>query len=249
MGAVTRIAVCQTAGRPRAALTSGLLRPQLVHSRPGWCRIALVATTALLLGGDRVELDIQVGPGARLELFDVAGTVALNGQGLAASWEVRVRLAAGALLHLASQPLVVADGACVTRRLLLDLAAGAGALLRDTVVLGRHGQWGGWLRNSTSIHVGGDLVLLEDQVLDPSWRALPGLLGDLRVLDSITALGPPLQLSAPAGISQFRLINGAGELRRYLGRELADSPLHEDWYRLRSHEPTAGAGDYTSAER
>lgn len=215
----------------------------MVHSRPGWRRIALVATTALLLGGDQVELDVEVGPGARLELFDVAGTVALDGQGSPARWDVRVRLAAGALLHLHSQPFVVADGAHVTRSLHLDLAAGAQALLRDTLVLGRHGQQGGWVRNTTSIRVGGDLVLLEDQVLDPGWRALPGLLGDVRVLDSITWLGPsPADPSLAPGVSQFRLCGGAGGVLRYLGREVADSPLHDQWDLLRSLTPDAGPG-------
>ena len=46
----TRIVVAQCAGRHRLALSNGVLRAQQVHSRPGWCRVGLVATTALLLG-------------------------------------------------------------------------------------------------------------------------------------------------------------------------------------------------------
>ena len=34
-----------------------------LHGPPEMCRVALVATTALLLGGDQVELDVRVGPG------------------------------------------------------------------------------------------------------------------------------------------------------------------------------------------
>jgi len=228
------VAVSRLDGRHRAVLTTGLLRPQLVHSRRDRCRIGLLATTALLLGGDTVELDVTVGPGARLELFDVAGTVAFNGRGSAADWHVRVRLAPDARLLLSGLPFVVADGAHVTRSLELDASASASALLRDTVVLGRCGERGGWLTNNASVSMAGRLVLREDQELDPSWRQLPGLLGGARVLDTITALGAsswPTSHEA-RDVSVFRLPDGAGVLCRYLGQELATSPLHEEWARL-----------------
>ena len=48
----------------------------LTAAGSGWS-----ATTALLLGGDAVELVVEVGPGAVLDLFDVAGTVAYHGRG------------------------------------------------------------------------------------------------------------------------------------------------------------------------
>lgn len=234
---LTRIAVNQRQGQHRAAMTSGLLRPQQVHSRPGWCRVGLVATTALLLGGDTVELEVEVGPSARLDLFDVAGTVALDGRGLAAAWHVRIRLGCGARLRLSGQPLVVATGARVTRSLQLDVADGARALLRDTVVLGRYGEQGGWLQSTTAIRVAEELVLLEDQELDPSWRELPGHLGDHRLLDTITAVGLPLPAPGPGddpAVAHFRLPGDRGVVRRHLGRELAVSPIHDEWERLSS---------------
>jgi urease accessory protein len=191
--------------------TTGLLRPQQVHSRPGWCRVGLVATTALLLDGDTVELDVEVGPGARLDLFAMAGTVALNGRGLPAAWHVRIRLGCEGRLRYGGQPIVVATGARVSRSLQLDVADGGQALLRDTVVLGRYGEQGGWLRSTTVVRVAGELVLLEDQVLDPSWRELPGLLGDRRVLDTISALGHPLHgVGSEPAVSHFRLPGSPG---------------------------------------
>ncbi len=69
----------------RVRLVPGLLRAQPVAAPAGWTRIGLIATTALLLGGDEVELDIRLGPRTKLHLFDVGGTVAYNGRGAAAS--------------------------------------------------------------------------------------------------------------------------------------------------------------------
>lgn len=229
----TQIAVQLVSGRHRASLRSGLLRPQLVHSRPDRCRIALVATTALLLGGDSAELCVEVGPGATVELFDVAGTVAFDGRGRPAFWRVKVTLAEGASLRLSGEPFVVADGAAVTRSFELDLAGTATALMRETVVLGRSGERGGYLRNQTSIRVDGGLVCVEDQDFDPETRTLPGLLADLRVLDTITCLGRGTPGAQPGlGTTRFLLFGDAGTVTRYLGQDVASSPLHREWVRL-----------------
>ncbi len=172
-----------------------------------------------------VELEIRVGAGARLDLFDVAGTVAYHGRGASSAWHVQAEVGAGATLTYAGEPFVVGDGADVTRSLDLALAPDAAASVRDTVVLGRTGQRGGILRSLTSARVGDRPVLLEDQQLDPDgWRTAPGLLGAHRVLDTVMWLGParPTVTSAPT----YALVGGAGTLTRWLGAGLADSPLH-----------------------
>ena len=228
---------------------NGLLRAQVVHSTGDWCRIGLLATTALLLGGDEVELRIRVGPGTRLDLFDVAGTVAFDGRGAAARWTTSVTVEPGGTFRWSGQPLVVADGADVTRTLELDVDTTARALLRDTIVLGRTGESGGRLRSRTTIRRTGQLVALEGQDLDPEVRRLPGVLGDLRVLDTITAL-PAASTSEPGTrsavdvpseglLSRFDLFGGAGTLTRYLGPQLAPSPLHEQWQGLQDDEQPA----------
>ena len=223
--APTSVAVDRVDGRHVARLRHGLLRPQVVASGPDRCRIGLLATTALLLGGDVVELDVRVGPDARLDLFDVAGTVAYHGRGQASGWHVRVVLAEGATLTYAGEPFVVGDGADVTRTLRVDLVAGASALVRDTVVLGRTGQRGGRLRSLATVRRDGRPILLEDQRLDPDrLRDAPGLLGPNRVLDTVVWLGtaPPGSTAA----TTYALVDGAGTLARWLGTSLADSPLH-----------------------
>jgi len=65
---VTRIGVHAEQGRARLTLTEGPVSPRVLRVADNGARIGLVATQALLLGGDHVRLDVEVGPGAWLEL-------------------------------------------------------------------------------------------------------------------------------------------------------------------------------------
>jgi urease accessory protein len=220
----TRIVVERSGDRHRVTLRPSLLRGQLTRNTPSGCRVGLLATTALLLGGDEVAVEVVVGPGASLELFDVAGTVAYHGRGRPAFWRVAIEVAAGGSVVWAGQPFVVSDGAEVTRVLEADLATTARLALRETLVLGRTGERGGCLLNRTALRVDGAPILLEDQLLDPAGiRDLPGMLGGHRVVDSVITIGevPP----GPPAATRFTLAGGHGAVTRYLGRELADSPL------------------------
>lgn len=215
-------------GRHRARLVTSLLRPQLLVADGERCRVALLATSALLLGGDTVELEVRVGAGATLDLLDVAGTVAYAGRGAPAGWHVRFSLGPGARLRYAGEPFVVADGADVSRTLQLDLDEDAEALVRDTVVLGRSGEAGGRLRSRTAVHRAGRPVLLEEQDLDAGRdRTAPGLLGAHRVLDTVLQVGGGAPLVADA--TTYALVDGAGSVLRWLGSSLARSPLHRAW--------------------
>lgn len=212
--------------RDRVRLRPGLLRGQQIPTRPGWTRIGLLATAALLLAGDEVEVHIVVGPGARLEVFDVAGTVAYDGRGASACWRTRVEVAADAALRWAGEPFVVAGGADVRRSLDVDADPTATVGIRDTLVLGRTGETTGRLRNRTSLRRGGVPVLLEEQLIEPRSATLPGLLGANRIIDTLTLLGAGYDPTPPDPAVRYLLAAGAGSVTRYLGAELADSPLH-----------------------
>ncbi len=169
--------------------TAGLLRAQRLHGSTDRARVALVGQTALLLGGDQVGVEVEVGPGAVLELTDIAATVAYHGRGRSAHWQTTVRLGLGARLSYAGAPLVVSDGADVTRSLTVDLAEGASAWLRETVVLGRAGEVGGRLDMSALLRRSGEEFCRERLILDPRTRGRPGMLVGVRVLDSVLVLG------------------------------------------------------------
>lgn len=229
----SRIAVRLVDGRHRTTLTAGLIRAQLVHGPPDRCRIGLLATTALLLGGDEVDLEVELGAGCTVELFDVAGTVAYDGRGAASAWRVRVHVGEAAALRWSGEPFVVSDGASVTRSLEVDLAPRATALVRETVVLGRSGETGGLLHTTVTVRRAGEEVLVEDQLLDPdTHRMMPGMLGGNRVIDTITALGLPGPDDVGTAV-RYSLLERGSTVTRYLGDELAESPLHDAWARLR----------------
>ncbi|WP_418606077.1 urease accessory protein UreD [Georgenia sp. SUBG003] len=136
---MTALAVERAAGRARCTVVPGALSPRVLGGDGAGARVGLVATRALLLGGDHVSIDVRVGAGAWLEIVETAGTVAFDAGGTPSSWSVTVTLEAGARLEWEALPFVVADGADVTRSTRVMLDDGARALLRETVVLGRTG--------------------------------------------------------------------------------------------------------------
>ncbi|WP_432488061.1 urease accessory protein UreD [Kineococcus sp. SYSU DK018] len=211
----------------RLDLATGALAPRLLSRSRGGARVALVGARALLLAGDDVTLDVVVGAGCALELVEVAGTVAFDQRGgPAASWCVRVRLGEGARLTWHGEPFVVADGATAERRTDVDLARGAVALLRETLVLGRTGERGGALLARTRAHLDGRPLLVEDLDLrDAALRASPAVLGTARCLDTVTLLG-----ARPAGEEPDALhLQGPGALARSLTADAHASGLGTTW--------------------
>ncbi len=110
--------------------------------------VYLVGGAAGPLGGDVLSLSITVGPGAFLRLRSAAASIALPGlDGLESVLRVTVTVAAGGRLEYLPEPVVVADGARHATLVSVSLAAGASLLLRDELLLGRHGEAGGSARS------------------------------------------------------------------------------------------------------
>ena len=148
---LTRIGVHKAPGRARLHLAAGPISPRVISCTATGARVALVATTALLLGGDHIEIGIDVGPGAWLDIVEIAGTVAYDAGGIASSWTVRARVADGGALIWAAEPFVVAGGANTLRSTVIDLVERAVAYVRETVVLGRTGEAGGAVRSRLTV--------------------------------------------------------------------------------------------------
>jgi urease accessory protein len=181
-------------------------------------RAAFVPTQAGPLAGDHDAARIVVGPGATLVVEPVAATLALPGRALTTS-QLDVTVAAGGRLVLDEGPLIVAAGATVQRRCTIELAAGAVAALRETLVLGRDGEPPGALDSSLRVTLDGR-PLLHDGLRfgaasegDDAYVArAPGE----RVVCTISLFGrrPP----ARRGVL---MLEGPGGLARATGRSLA----------------------------
>jgi urease accessory protein len=112
----------------------------------------LVSGAAGPLGGDTMELRIEVRAGATLRLRTVAAAVALPGRyGEASRLTVTATVGPGARLEYLPEPTVAADGARHRTEVTVRLAADATLLLRDEVLLGRHGERGGACRTRLAV--------------------------------------------------------------------------------------------------
>ncbi|TNM39746.1 urease accessory protein UreD [Nocardioides albidus] len=209
--------------------TASSLRPVLVHHDATSARVSLVPEGALLLAGDRVEVDLAVDAGLRLDLVEPGGTVAFDMRGGRAIWDVRITLGRGAVLTWAGEPFVVAAGAAVTRSTRIRLRDGAVLALRESLVLGRHGEEPGRVHQSTEIVTGAGPVLVEDLTFDA--LTAPALLGGHRVMTSVLLVGAP----APAGAEADRYdLEAGGTLWRRLGVQAHEADLTGAWGAVRS---------------
>jgi urease accessory protein len=189
-------------------------------------RAAFVPTQAGPLAGDEDRVRIVVGAGATLAVEPVAATLALPGaERIVLTLDVTVE--AGGRLVLDEAPLIVAAGADVVRRCSVELAEGAVAALRDTVVLGRDGEPPGTLDSELRATLAGR-VLLHDGLrfcaASPATDAHVALAPGQRVLATACLLGlrPPEPALALAG---------PGALTRAAGASLAavDAAMADTW--------------------
>lgn len=244
---MTLISVEPDSGRPRLALVGGAVAPRLVRADATGAKVALVATTALLLGGDHVEIDVRVGPGAWLEIVETAGTVAYDAQGELSTWTVRATVADGGLLLWHGEPFVVSTGANTVRSSTFEVGEMSTVCLRETTVLGRSGEQGGAVRTLSRAGRAGTPLLAEDLDLSGgSQRRQPGILGAATVVDTVTWLGSraPVLPAVDAG-SRFDLADDAGGIARTLRREVAGSPAAK-WWEAWSGAARAAHGQHAS---
>ena len=147
--------------------------------------VYLVGGAAGPLGGDVLELRIEVREGAALRLRTAAAAVALPGRdGRESLLSVTITVAAGARLEYLPEPTIAAGGARHRTDIRVDLAAGAALVLRDEVILGRHGERGGACRTRLRADLAGrpllrhelDVSGTDEVSLGPGWMG-PDLAG------------------------------------------------------------------------
>jgi urease accessory protein len=160
-----------------------------VHGRPGWTHVVLVQTSAGPLGSDRIEVDVEIEAGAALELTATAATLAYPASERA-SISITCRVGAEARVAWLAQPLILAAGCNLVSNVDVDLADGAAAVVRETVVLGRHGERAGRYRGTVRCDQSGR-PLLRDEVRIDGTNPTTALvaLGDARAISTLAILG------------------------------------------------------------
>jgi urease accessory protein len=115
----------------------GSLRVRFPNAAGGDCEAVLVNTAGGIAGGDRFDLDVAVGAGARLQLTTAAAEKVYRSLGPDARVAVRLAVAAGGALAWLPQETILFDRARLERSIDVDLADDATLLLCETVVFGR----------------------------------------------------------------------------------------------------------------
>ena len=123
--------------RRRALHESGSLRVRFPSPEGEGLSGVFVNTAGGVAGGDRFDIAVSVGEGARLTLTTAAAEKVDRAAGEAAELNIHLKAAAGAHLAWLPQETILFDQARVSRRIDIDLAEDASLLLCEIVVFGR----------------------------------------------------------------------------------------------------------------
>ena len=138
-----------------------------------------------VVGGDRLEVEVVAGPGARLRATSQAAEKVYRSAGPASTLDVRLAAGEDAWLEWLPQETILFDRCGFRRQILLELASSARALAGEITVLGRaaHGERlrSGSIRDRWQVRRGGrllwaDALRLEGE-LDACLEAPFGLAG------------------------------------------------------------------------
>ncbi|MGX9425779.1 MULTISPECIES: urease accessory protein UreD [Bradyrhizobium] len=116
---------------------SGSLRVRFPSPEGEGLSAVFVNTAGGVAGGDRFDIDIAAGEGARLTLTTAAAEKVYRAAGPAAQLNIALRAATGSHLSWLPQETILFDRARISRRIDIDLSEGASLLLCEIVVFGR----------------------------------------------------------------------------------------------------------------
>jgi urease accessory protein len=116
---------------------SGSLRVRFPSPEDQGLSAMFVNTAGGIAGGDRFDIAIAAGEGARLTLTTAAAEKIYRAPGAAARLSIALKAEAGAHLAWLPQETILFDRARIVRSFDIDLAEGASLLLCEIVVFGR----------------------------------------------------------------------------------------------------------------
>ena len=196
----------------------------LLLRRTGPATVHLVGGSAGPLRGDDLRLEIEVGPGATLEIRSVAAQLALPGRAHLPQSRLEIHATVAGTLRWLPEPLIAAAGChhlTVTR---VDVATGGSLLWRDDLVCGRHGESAGDFRADTTIRYAGSTLYRHELSIGPSapgWSAA-AVLGGGRALGTVVAVPAALLPPPSSGPSDVAImpLAGPGALATAVGADI-----------------------------
>jgi urease accessory protein len=196
----------------------------------GLAQVSLAAAAAGPVGGDHYGLDVHVGAGSALRLTEVSATLLLPGHDRARSrTDVRIRVDSGSTLIWLPEPIIAADRCDHMNDVQVELAPDARLLMREELVLGRHAEPTGRLRQRVRVRCGGQALYSQDlDVGTPAW-ASPGVASDSRAVGSVLLVDPTWRQRPPRPAD----LPGQAALMPLAGGAALVSALAEDNLALR----------------
>jgi urease accessory protein len=157
---------------------------RLIRALPGEagrCDAVIVHPPGGLVGGDRLDLELVLEPGAHVLCTTPGAQKWYRSTGPTARASTRIEIGAGAALEWLPQPAIVYDAACVAQSIDLALAPDARAIGWECLVLGRAAMGErfarGSLRQRLSLARGGVPLWAEHTVADAGDRLFASPLG------------------------------------------------------------------------
>ena len=168
----------------------------------------LLNTAGGLTGGDRMEVEVTAGPGARVVMTTQAAERAYRAlAGTEARVTVRLAVRAGARIDWLPQETIVYDGSALVRSLHLDLDPEGQALLVEPLIFGRAAMGevlrAALLRDRWEVRCDGQLVFVDALRLEGDLAAQlqrPAVAGGAGAMASVLLVGP----GAATGLAALR---------------------------------------------
>lgn len=195
-------------------------------------RVCIAAGAAGPVGGDHLQLIADVGAGSTLFLSDISATLLLPGpHGEQSRIDTRIQVGVGATLIWLPEPIIAAAGCNHLNTVHIDLEPGSRLLMREELLLGRHGELPGTIRQHVRVSLDGQP--LYHQHLDlgpdiPGWDS-PAIAHSHRALGSILTVDPAWSTAPPPAQS----LTGDAALLPLSGPAVLISALAGDSLQLR----------------
>lgn len=223
------------------------------EAMPGLASVFLITTTGCLLQGDRLALDIALGPGAQAHITSQSATKIHGMEANYAAQSQTISLADGAYLEFLPEPVIPHRGSRFLSDTQISVAASATLLFSEIIQPGRKYHhpdeyFGATVLSiaTSAVRPDGRNLFAEKLIMEPSRYAMrqTGVMDSFDVLGNVILCTPKdkaericeragadVDLVEGLAFGACRLPNDAGLIFKVLGRETAQvkAKVREFW--------------------